>query len=385
MRLFYFRSCPLTIYQMRVLQISSAKNFGGGERHLVDLCRSLYSNGNVVFAVVRTKNDWDERLSFLAEKNLLRLPLRNSLDVFSAVKLAEFIRHNKIDIVHVHLARDYPVAGLAVRLCKNAKLVLTRHVLFPLNGLQKFALSNVSKAVAVSKAVEVLLQKTFPAEKITVVSNGIDTEKWNRINRQELNEAFRNAHEIPLDARLIGTVGELKELKGQQDFVLAAQIVAGKFPDARFVIVGKDNSRNRHFRQKLKRMVKIFGLEQRFLWLDWVEDIEKLISALDIFVSASHTESFGLAIIEAMAGGCAVAATKTAGAAEIIKHNETGLLVSLESPVKLAEAVGSLLADDNLRRRLSENAQKTVSEKFDISLMTAETEKIYREIIGDGF
>ncbi|MDQ3322387.1 MAG: glycosyltransferase family 4 protein [Acidobacteriota bacterium] len=365
---------------MRILQISSAKNFGGGERHLVDLCKGLTGGGHDVFAALRVENDWREKLSFLPEKNFINLGLRNSFDLFSARKLAKFIRDNNIEIVHAHLARDYPAASLAVRFVPVAKLVLTRHVLFPVNFLQRFVLNNVSKVIAVSNAVETNLRKTFPAEKIAVIYNGIETEKRTEANQQNFRNSFRQSHDIPFDAVLIGIVGELKPLKGQEDFVLAAQIIARKFPDARFVVVGKDNARNQNFRQKLKRLVKIFNLESHFLWLDWVEETVELLGALDVFVSASHSESFGLAIVEAMASSCAVVATDTNGAKEIIDDNKTGKLVSIGNPVELAEAVGALLADEKLRRALGENARKAVLERFGVERMVVETERVYREI-----
>ncbi|HXG85553.1 MAG TPA: glycosyltransferase family 4 protein [Pyrinomonadaceae bacterium] len=316
----------------------------------------------------------------MPDGNFINLRLRNSFDVSSARKLAKFIRENNIEIVHAHLARDYPVASLAVRLAPNVKLVLTRHVLFPLNFLQKFVLGNISKVIAVSGAVETNLKKTFPAEKIAVIYNGIETEKWTNPDYRNLRESFRFAHDISFDALLIGIVGELKPLKGQEDFVLAARITARKFPEARFVIVGKDNSRGQNFRQKLKRLVKVFGLESRFLWLDWVEETIEPLAALDVFVSASHSESFGLAIVEAMASSRAVVATETDGAKEIIENDKTGKLASIGNPVELAETVGALLADENLRRVLGENARKAALERFGVERMISETEKVYREI-----
>lgn len=368
---------------MRILQISSAKNFGGGERHFVDLCRGLSAGGSEVFAALRVGNDWGGRLSFLTDGNFVRVGLRNSLDVLSARRLAKFIRDNNIEIVHAHLARDYPAASLAVRLAPGARLVLTRHVLFPLNFLQKFVLGNVSKVIAVSNAVESSLRKTFSADKIVVVYNGIEGASGTKTDFAIRRKSFRLAHDIAADRLLIGIVGELKTLKGQEDFVLAAQITARDFPAAHFVVVGKDNSRNQNYRQKLKRLVKVFGLESRFLWLDWVEETGELFGALDVFVSASHSESFGLAIAEAMGNACAVVATETDGAREIIEDNKTGKLVPINKPVELAEAVGVLLSDANRRRVLGENARQAVSEKFGVERMVSETQKVYREVLGE--
>jgi len=366
---------------MRILQISSAGNFGGGERHFCDLCSGLTADGHDVFVALRQENDWRARLSFLPERNFINLRLRNSFDVSSAKKLAKFIDENNIEIVHAHLARDYPVASLAVRFASDAKLVLTRHVLFPVNFLQRFVLGNASKVIAVSGAVEDNLKKIFAVAKIVVIYNGVEIENRTSADYRNLRESFRFSHDIPFDAPLVGIVGELKPLKGQEDFVLAVQIIAGNFPEARFVIVGKDNSRNQYFRKKLKRLVKIFNLESRFLWLDWIEETVELLAALDVFVSASRSESFGLAIVEAMASSRAVVAAETGGAKEIIEDDKTGKLVSVGNPVELAEAVGMFLADENMRRVFGENARKAAIERFGVEKMIGETEKVYRDVL----
>lgn len=361
---------------MRILQITSARTFGGGERHLVDLCKGLSARGHDVFVAIRPTNQWQEKLAFLPLENILRVSLRNSLGVLSARRIAAFTRKNKVQIIHAHVARDYIPASIASLLVKKARFVLTRHVLFPLQPFNRFALKNLSKAIAVSSAVEASLQKVFPANKIATIPNGIEIEKWAGRDRQKLREEFRFLHEIPFDAPLIGTVGELVLLKGQRDFVLAANEVAKKFPEARFVVVGKDNSLDKHFRRELKRLVKVFRLDASFLWLDWVEDTAPLLAALDIFVSASHSESFGLAILEAMATGNAVVCTETAGARELLEGED--VFVPLKDPVALAGRICSLLEDEESRLAFGARAQQMARERFSIDRMIDETEKLYR-------
>ncbi len=365
---------------MRILQISSAKTFGGGERHFVDLCRGLANRGHEIFAALRPTNEWQTRLDFLPPENILHVSLRNSFGVLSAQRIAEFVRERNIEIVHAHAARDYIPASIACRITKNTRFVLTRHVLFPLKPFHRIALSNLSKTIAVSKAVETNLRKTFQSEKIALILNGVDIESRVNVNREKLREEFRFEHDVPFDTLLIGTIGELTILKGQRDFILAANIVAQKFPDVRFVIVGKDNSYKKDFRRELKRLVKIFRLEERFLWLDWVEETAPMLAALDVFVSASHTESFGLAILEAMAGGCAVVSTATEGAKELLDE-KTGKFVPVKESVRLAEAVCEFLNDEKMREDFGKNSQSRAMEKFGLEKMIIETEKVYREII----
>lgn len=363
---------------MKILHISSAKTFGGGERHFVDLARGLTEKGHEVFAALRPTNEWQERLDFLPSENILHVSIRNSFGMFSAKRIANFIRKNQIEIVHAHVGRDYIPASVACRIAKTAKFVLTRHVLFPMKPFHRFAIQNIDRAIAVSAAVQTNLEKVFPKEKIVLIANGIETKIS---ERETLSEEFRFLHNISFDSKIIGIVGELKVLKGQRDFVLAAQIIAAKFPEAFFLIVGKDNSSNQKFRQELKRLVKIFRLEERFLFLDWIEDTAPMFAALDIFVSASHSESFGLSILEAMASKCAIVATETEGAKELLQNNETALLFPIKSLIELASAIEELLSNKEKRLILGENAHIFAKKQFSLNKMIEETDNLYQEIL----
>jgi glycosyltransferase involved in cell wall biosynthesis len=113
-------------------------------------------------------------------------------------------------------------------------------------------------------------------------------------------------------------------------------------------------------------------------FLGWLDHAERLLTALDVFVSASETESFGLAIAEAMAAGTAVVATQTGGAQEVIENGRTGLLVQVGDVTGLAEAIEIILTDEDKRQELGERAREAVNERFSLARMVDETEKIYR-------
>jgi glycosyltransferase involved in cell wall biosynthesis len=370
---------------MRILHISSARTFGGGERHLVDLTRGLTMRGHEVFVVLRPTNEWQDRFDFLPPENIFHSSIRNAFGIFSAQKIANFVNRKNVEIVHAHVARDYIPASLVCRTSKHAKFVLTRHVLFPMKPFHRFALGNLSKAIAVSSAVETNLRNIFPKEKIKLISNGINAENLTGETSEKLREEFRFLHNIPFDAQVIGTIGELKELKGQRDFVLAANEIAQRNENAFFVVVGKDNLTNQPFRRELKRLVKVFNLEERFLWLDWIDDMQSLLSSLDIFVSASHSESFGLTILEAMANKTPIIATETEGAKELLRNNETALLVPVKEPLKLAEAIETLLNSAEKRETFVKKAQSFAETNFSLAEMIENTENLYKEILRNHF
>jgi glycosyltransferase involved in cell wall biosynthesis len=363
---------------MKILQVSSARNFGGGEKHLADLVEGLTARGHEVFLAAPARSLLRERANLPAE-NFLPLNIGNSLDLFAARQISALIRKHEFEIVHAHPARDYFPASLAARLAPQAKLVLTRHVLFPMKGLHRLALSNVARVIAVSGAVEKQLreQGNFPPEKIVLIPNGIDAGHWSGAPHEKLREEFRAAHGIPGGAFLVGTVGELKKLKGQEDLILAAEIILQQFPEAHFVITGKDNTAGGEYRRYLQNLAGAAGAADRVLWLDWVEDTAPLLHALDVFVSASHSESFGLAMLEAMASGCAVVATETEGAKELLGKKN---LAPVEDPLKLAQAVCEILSDGDKRAALGKELQARAGNDFDLQKMIDATEKLYLEL-----
>ena len=363
---------------MRILQISSAKTYGGGERHFVDLCRGLQERGHEVFIALRPTNEWSDRLSFIPPENFLYVSIRNSFGMFSAKRIGRFLEVNEIDIVHAHVARDYIAAAVASRMSARTRFVLTRHVMFPMKPFHRLALRNASAAIAVSPPVRFQLEKIFPRDKVHVIPNGLAVE--NNDTAEQLRREFRELHGIPEHVQLIGTLGELKPLKGQRDLVLAANEIARGDAECRFVVAGTDRSDNGKFRTELRRLVEVFGLADRFLWLDWLEDTAPFYSALDIFVSPSHSESFGLAILEAMARGVAVVATETDGARAILGTH--GVFAPVEDPVALATSIQSLLADVHRQRDIGLKLQRAARESFSVDRMVDATVQLYGQVMG---
>ena len=368
---------------MKILQISSAQSLGGGERHVADLANGLAIRGHEVHAALRPNSPLFGELEKIPKENIATLSLRNALDAKSARDLSRLVRRNQIQIVHAHMARDYPPAAYAVRINEDAQLVITRHVLFSLNRLHRITLAKAARIIAVSQAVAIQLREDgiVPAGKINVVQNGIDGERFKKAQAEFSRQQFLRSWELPEDSLLIGTVGELTPLKGQEEFVEAAARVIKQCPNAYFVIAGIGSSRGSKYRALLEHQIKKHNLTERVRLLGWLEDIAQLYCALDVFVSASHMESFGLAIAEAMASSTAIVATETAGAREIIRSGETGLLVPVGDIDKLAEAVLMLLAEKEKRIDMGAAAQRAVLAQFSLRRMIDETERIYTEVL----
>ena len=366
---------------LKILHISSAQTLGGGERHLVDLANALVTRGHEVFAAVRPDSPLRAHLTGIARENIVTLPLRNALDAPSARSLARATRKHDIEIVHAHMARDYPLASYAVRRNPGARLIITRHVLFPLNRLHTITLSQVARVIAVSEAVarELRARALVPLERIVVVPNGIDVQRFDCAKSQFDRAAFCRLWKVPEDCLLVGAVGEIKSLKGHEDFVRAAAIVVRRFPNVHFLIAGKDSSRTGEHSAVLEDLIAKLDLAKQVHLVGWLDDVAPFYCALDVFVSASRTESFGLAIVEAMACGAAVVATETEGAKEILENGATGLLTPIGGIEALAAAVMALLEDETMHHQIGARARQAAQERFSLERMVSATEMIYRE------
>lgn len=364
---------------MRILQISSSNSFGGGEKHLLDLSRGLSESGCDVHVAVRPKPKWIYRFAFLGEEHVHRVPLLNAADLWSAVRLSRIIAKKNIEIVHAHMARDYPVAALAVRLSRSARLVLTRHVMFPLKNVHKLLLNNAAAVIGVSEAAAGSLRNVFPKSKVYRVYNGLEpstSEDPERTRRE-----FRFEHNISYDDTVITSVGAVTRLKGHSDLIAAASRVLSVHPEAFFLFIGKDEAAGKIYSRELKTQAENMGIKERVLFRDWVDEIAPLMAATDIFVSPSHTESFGLAILEAMAYGKPVVATSTDGAKELVSDGEDGILVPVRKPDELADAVIKLIDDPDMCKKLSRNAKHTAAERFSLGRMIRETKAVYEEVL----
>lgn len=362
---------------MKILQISSAASFGGGERYVADLTNSLAARGHDLYAVLRPHSPLLGHLKVDREK-IKTLPLRNSLDVPSAHELARFVARHEIEVVHAHMARDYSLAAYAARRNRQTKFIVTRHVLFQMSRLHRHTLSRARRVIAVSNAVarELRAQRIVSAGQLAVVLNGIDVDRFNVDFDRDL---FLKQLGVSARGLLVGSIGELRTLKRHDDFIRAAGLIAAQFPETQFLLAGLDTSLSRAVHKHLEDLVSETGLKNRFHFLGWVEDAEKLLSALDVFASTSETESFGLAIAEAMAAGTPVVATATEGAREVVVDQETGLLVPIGDVERIAEAIALLLSNEERRTQMGARGREAVNQKFSLQRMVDQIEEIYKD------
>ena len=358
---------------MRILHICSARSIGGGEKHVASLANSLAQRGHDVFVALAPDSPLRVLLQDVPRDHIIELPMRNALSLGSAWKLARFARSHAVQIIHAHVGRDYPLAALAAGR-SSAQLVLTRHVMFPLGRVHKLTLRRTARVIAVSQPVADALrsQAIFKSEIIQVIHNGVDVESFAPAKTT-----------APLNQKKlrVGAVGELAPVKRHEDFVRVAQTICAERDDVEFIIAGADKSRDGKNRSRLEQLIAAAHLGDRVQLVGWTEDIANLLATFDLFVSTSESESFGMAIVEAMAAGIPVVATETDGAREIIEPDVTGRLVPVGNVDAIAKSTSELLSDPSERARLGVNAQQAARQRFGLEQMVDETVRLYEGVV----
>ncbi len=359
---------------MKILQVCSADSLGGGEQHVMDLTRGLLERGHELHLAVRPNSPLQTELADFPI-HWHEVKLRNALDVFSAQRLSKLIVEQNIEVVHAHVARDYPIVGLAT---KNlpVRFFLTRHHFNPIksNKLYEAAIRHATKLIAVSATVQHELAKAFPAlaAQIEVIPNWLRPSTPR--SRTEARQHFGIKRRFAL-----AIIGQITPLKRQDLFLEAVRILTENNAHERveFFIIGTATPEGKDYETSLRDTARALGLADRVHFTGFVPDLPCYLSAFDIVVAPSENEGFSLAAIEAMHAGCAVIAAEVGGMAEIIKHNETGILFEPDNAVMLTMDVRLLLFDNQLRHRLATAGQTSVRARFNRQHILDRIETLY--------
>ena len=369
---------------MKILQVCSAESLGGGERHVIDLTRALIERGHDLHLAVRPNSPLREELPHAAI-TWHELSLRNALDVLSAGALSSIIRQHKIDVIHAHIARDYTFSGIAVRMAQRAGLkvrfFITRHHFNPIksNPVYAWTIGEARALIAVSTSVAETLTEAFPqyADRVVVVPNWIEAQGRGLLSRNAAREAFGLRRRWA-----IAIVGQLTPLKRQDLFLRAAAklIKERHWTDVDFLVVGQPGVKDEDvaYANELCESVNVAGLGDNIRFTGFVNDLPAKMPAFDIVVVPSQNEAFSLALVEAMAAGCAVIASRVGGMAEIVEHEVTGLFLEREDESALIAAMSRFLTDNQLRQRLGGLAQASVIERFDREHVISRLERLYQ-------
>ena len=364
---------------MKILQVCSATQMGGGEVHVADLVRALAGRGHAVYLAVRPGTPLREPLAGLIT-SWHEMPLRNSLDITSARAIADLVHENGIDIVHAHLGRDYLVAAMACRRAKTARLVLTRHHYLPIKqkAIYRWLLQDVGAVIAVSQTVgdSIAHRLAIDPKKVHVIPNWIDPERFKPIDRDAARSIFRVRSSLS-----VACIGQITPAKGQEEFIKAAGRIARMRADVEFLVVGSEHNEAGLFTRHLGELAANLGIADRVSFKGYVYHIAELLAAVDIVVVPSWDEGFSLVTTEAMASRRAVIASDLPAIRDIISDNVTGMLFPAKDVSALANKLLWLLSDAPLRERLAAQGQRDVYARFGRDQTIDKIEAVYNGLL----
>lgn len=367
---------------------SSSAGFYGAEGIILELCKNIDKEKfNCCLACFKDPRLHKISLIEEAQKNNLRTEVINlafRFDIFAIVKLKGLLAKYNIDILHCHDYKANLIGFLASRF-KRVNLVTTLHGWTKANlkvrcyeYLDAIIMKNFNKIIVVSNQIrEDLLKKNFTEQKIIVIHNAVDVSYFG----QKTDDALRYKEKFGIsgNCRIIGTVGRLSSEKGQKYLIEAAEEVLRIFPEVVFLLVG-DGAEGK----MLKNIVYAKGLEKHIAFAGFcpVQEMKNMYSLMDIFILPSLTEGISLVLLEAMAMGIPVIATKVGGTNEIIEHGRTGYLIPPADKQAISEAIINLLNDEITAQSIAKAGQDRVKKEFSVNRMVKEIEEAYRGLVG---
>jgi glycosyltransferase involved in cell wall biosynthesis len=357
------------------LHIDTARTWRGGQSQVLTTVLGLRALGHRTMLVAHSEGELRQR----AKEGLDLLPLapKTEMDLTAAWRLSRIIKQLKPDIVHAHDPHGVAMAALALSMSTQlAKppLVAARRVDFHLRGssLSRWKYRQVDCFICASEAIRAMLVGDgVPAARAVTVHEGIDVERVEAAPPAKLHEEFWLPHHAPI----AGNVAALVPHKGQRHLIEAARVVLPQVPDARFVIAGEGE-----LRPALERQIKDHHLEKHVLLAGFRPDVLSLHKAFDIFVMSSVTEGLGTSLLDAMAAGKPIVATDTGGIPEVVIHGETGILVPPRDHDAMAQAIVTLLKNDELRRTMGEAGRARARKMFSAERMVQDTLRVYQRV-----
>ena len=364
---------------VRVLLMARSLGLGGSERQLALMARHL--DRRRFEARVACFRRQGLRAEELRAEGVPVLDLRlvsfgRASAAASAWRFVRYLREHEIDIVHTF---DAPATVFAIPLARAAG---TPVVLAGQRAHRELAgrfwrhllrlTDEMADAVVVNCEFlkrHLVNDERVPAGRIRVCYNGIELERFSPAGRNKPAE-FGCARLV------VGTVCALRPEKNLDVLVQAFASLRHSVPDALLVIAGDGPVRN-----DLLRQAESLGLGESCRLLPARSEVAELLRGIDIFVLPSRSEALSNALMEAMACGCAVIATRVGGNPELVEHGKTGVLVAPGAAGELASALQSLVNDEPARRRLAAAGAAFIRSRFSVEIAAQRLAEFYEEFL----
>jgi glycosyltransferase involved in cell wall biosynthesis len=369
-------------HRIKLLKLVTSFHIGGTERQVANLTLGIDSSRfDLHLGCLRYAGQ------LLEELKTLQIPrpefrigaFHSPKTLWQGMRFAQYIRKNRIRIVHSYGFYSNVFAVPAARLARTPIVVAsirdTGDVLTPAQRKVQRMICRTADCVLVNAEAirETLVEEGYAPGKIVVIRNGITLSKFEKRQRRA---NLRQELGLPLAAPLVMVSSRLNQMKGISYFLDAAMILAPRFPDARFLIVGDGGNR-----KELEEYASRLGLGQRVVFTGFRGDVPDLLSEAAVSVLPSLSEGLSNSLLESMAAGVPVVATRVGGNSEVVADGVTGFLVPPQDPAALAHATGLLLENKDLAARFGDSGRRRVADLFSVERSVRETQNLYHRLV----
>ncbi len=287
-------------------------------------------------------------------------------------RLVSELRRLRPDVLHTHNLAAHLLGSTAARIARVPVIVHTKHGRYDTSSWRRAlgmriasALSSAIVPVSEDSAREALSYEGVSGRKIRVIHNGVD------VTAITPGDRFTRAP----GSRAV-SVGRLAAVKDYPTLLRATRLVVDALPSFRLELVGDGPER-----AALERLRLDLGLEGEVSFLGERHDVLERLRAADVFALSSTSEGLSLGLLEALAAGLPIVATRVGGNAEIVTDGETGRLVPPADPTALATALLACLTDPPLLVAMGRAARRRAEEHFDLAKVVATYESLYLELL----
>ena len=371
--------------KIKILYIITSSGIGGAEKILYYTATGLdYNKYDISVCSLKNKGEIARALEKQGiEVCCLHMGGRERFlgwlsSIITLIRLFPYLIRIRPTIVHSFLFRANILARIAGYLTGVPIVISSVRVM---GGEKKYfhyvemiTSFMVDHYVTVSESVKryIIDKSKISAEKISVVYNGVNIESQDNSYEQNPKMPFR----IGDKDRILMTVGRLHKQKGHCYLIQAVSKVRKEFPKVKLLVTGEGEEEN-----NLKKLVKSLDLMNEVIFAGLSSAIERILPMAELFILPSLWEGLPNALLEAMAAGKPVVATKVGGIPEIVVHGETGMLIPPRDTDALAAAIIDLLQNRLKAKDMGEAGRIRAGKRFSIYKMIEKTENLYQELL----
>lgn len=380
--------------KFNLLYLITKLELGGAQKQLLSLIRYLDRDRYNIFLITSKRGLLVEEALSIDGLRVNRLsslarPINPLKDILAFVVIYNFIKRNKIDIVHTHSSKAGILGRWAAKLAGVNMIVHTVHG-WSFNdyqnlllrqfyiALERFTAKITDKLIVVSNIdMDRGIRKYIGEQtKYILIRYGINHGEF--INNLEDNVKIRREIGLNDNEFLVGMISCFKPQKAPLDYIKLAASVRKFYPQTKFILVGDGI-----LRRKIEKLIDKFNLRGNIILTGWRRDIPRILSAIDVFVLTSLWEGLPIAVLEAMVSSKPVVTTNTGGVSEIVKHGENGFLVPCRDIEAMKEKIFDLLKDAEFRYRIGRRAKQDLNSDFRIEGTVRQIQSLYEYLIKD--